>query len=183
MNTQALTFNELQALWNALLKPAALTELGLLLACLGLAWLIVWRLQGLVQDRTHSVLFGRQVFDGALFPVLALLLAFAARRLLPVLGVPPAVFKLVIPVLISLVLIRLTVRVLSAALPQSRFVKLIERTVSWLAWGGSVLWVTGLLPVLLEELDGISWKIGATPISLRNMIEGVFTAGLVLVLA
>lgn len=178
-----LTFEELQALGINLLKPAALTELGLLLACLGLAWLIAWRLQRRVPSRPHSVLFGRYVFDGVLFPVLALMLAFAARQVLPMLGVPPAVFKLVIPVLVSLALIRLTVRVMSAALPQSWAVKLIERTVSWLAWGGSILWVTGVLPVLLDELDGITFKLGAAHVSLRNLLEGTVTAVVVLVLA
>lgn len=178
-----LTFEELQALGDNLLKPAALTELGLLLACLGLAWLIAWRLQRRLPLRPHSVLFGRHLFDGVLFPLLALVLAFAARHVLPMLGVPPAVFKLVIPVLVSLALIRLTVRVMSAALPQSWAVKLIERTVSWLAWGGSILWVTGVLPVLLDELDGISFKLGAAHVSLRNLLEGTITAVIVLVLA
>ena len=190
MTNSNKTFNleELQTLFTGLLKPAALTELGLLLACLGLSFLVVWRLQRAqaalaTEQRPLSVLFGRHVVDGVLFPVLALLLALGARRLLPLLGVSPAVFKLVLPVLISLVVIRLIVRVLSAALPQSWTVKLIERTVSWLAWGGSILWITGLLPLLLEELDDITWKIGATQISLRNMIEGLFTSGVVLVLA
>ena len=177
------TFEQLQALARALVKPAALTELGVLAGCLGLAWAFAWGLRRTMALREHSVLFGRNLFDGVLFPVLALLLAFGAKRLLPVMGVSPAVFKLVIPVLISLVLIRLVARVLRAAVPTSKAIKVIERTVSWLAWGGSVLWVTGILPVLLDELDGITWKIGAAHISLRNMIEGVFTAVIVLVLA
>ena len=182
MNHHPLTFDELQTLLASLLQPAALTELALVLACLGLAWLIVWRLRGR-QPHPPSVLFGRQLFDGVLFPLLALALAWGARRALPLLGVPVAVFKVVIPVLISLAVIRLTVRVLSAALPSSGWVKLIERTVSWLAWGGSILWITGLLPVLMAELDDIKWKIGASQVSLRALIEGSLSAVLVMVLA
>jgi small-conductance mechanosensitive channel len=185
MSGKSLNLDELEALGGALLKPAALTEIALFLACLGMSWLIVWRIkraQGL-GHRPLSVLLGRHVIDGVLFPLLALLLAFGARRALPLLGVSPAVFKLVIPVLISLAVIRLTARVLAAALPQSWAVKLIERTVSWLAWGGSILWITGLLPVLMEELDGITWSVGAAEISLRNMIEGLFTSAVVLMLA
>jgi small-conductance mechanosensitive channel len=178
-----LTFDELQALAANLLKPAALTELALLLACLGLAWLMSLGVQRTMTPRPHSVLFGRRLYDGVLFPMLALALAFGARRILPALGVPAAVFKLVLPVLVSLVLIRLVARVMRAALPDSAAVKLIERTVSWAAWAGSVLWVTGVLPAVLDELDDITWKIGAAHISLRNMIEGSFTAVIVLVLA
>jgi len=55
--------------------------------------------------------------------------------------------------------------------------------VSWLAWGGTILWVTGLLPWLLEEMEGVGFKIGANKISLRDLLEGAFTAVVVLVLA
>lgn len=177
----SLTFDELQQLWSTLLRPSALTELALALACLGLAWLLVWRLRG-HQERPLSVLFGTHVVDGALFPLLALLLAWLALRALPLLGVKPAVFKLVIPVLVSLAVIRLTVRVLSAALPNSGGMRLVERSVSWLAWGGSVLWITGLLPVLLDEMESITWKLGGSRVSLRALIEGGLNAVLVMVL-
>ncbi len=177
-----LSIEELTALGASLLKPAALTELALVAACLGLAWLIVWRLAKR-QQTPHSVLFGHHVVDGVLFPVLALGLAWVARKGLPLLGVPPAVFKVVLPVLISLLVIRLTVRVLGAALPSSAWVRLVERSVSWLAWGGSVLWITGLLPVLLSEMEGLRWKMGGSQVSLRDLIEGGLTAILVMMLA
>ena len=170
-------------LGTALLSPTSLSGLGVLLACLGLSWLVVRLAQRQVVAQPKSVLFGRHVVDGVLFPVLALLLALIAKQLLPQYGLSPAVFRLAVPVLLSLVLIRLTVRVLSAALPSSGFVKLIERTVSWLAWLGSILWVTGVLPWLLREMEGISFKLGAGRITLRDLIEGSFTAIVVLVMA
>lgn len=46
-----------------------------------------------------------------------------------------------------------------------------------------VLWVSGLLPVILEELDGIKWKLGDSTLSVRTMIEGALTAGVVLLIA
>jgi small-conductance mechanosensitive channel len=45
-----------------------------------------------------------------------------------------------------------------------------------------VLWVSGLLPVLLNELDQIHWKIGGSKLSVRTLIEGVLTACAVLLL-
>jgi len=182
-NSKPIDFQELQALTAALFSPTALVGLAVLVACLGLSWLVVSVLHRRVAHRPDSVLFGSHVVDGALFPVLALLLALLAKQVLPHFGLSPAVFKLAVPVLMSLLAIRMTVRVLSAALPNSGLVKVIERTVSWLAWGGSILWVTGLLPWFLEELDAIDFKVGVTKISLRNLIEGSFTAVVVLVLA
>jgi small-conductance mechanosensitive channel len=96
---------------------------------------------------------------------------------------PIAVFRLAVPMLTSLAVIRLTVRVLRSAYPGSQFMRVVERSVSWIAWLGVVLWVIGLLPLLMQELDHISWKVGSTRISVRNVIEGSVTAVLVLVLA
>jgi small-conductance mechanosensitive channel len=180
--SRPLTSTELRDLADSLLQPSALTEVGLIAGCLVIAWSVVRMVRG-TQVKPASILFGRRVVDGVLFPVLALVLAFIARGLLPTLGVPMAVFKLAIPILTSLVVIRLTVRVLTAAFPSSRVMRAIERTVSWLAWIGVVLWVTGVLPVVMEELDGIAWKMGSARISVRNVIEGSLSAVVVLVLA
>ena len=46
-----------------------------------------------------------------------------------------------------------------------------------------VLWVTGVMPAVLEQLDEVRWKIGTAQVSLRNMIEGSLTAAVVMVLA
>ena len=178
-----IDFEELRVLGVALLSPTSLSGLAVFVACLGLSWLVVRLAQRQVVAQPKSVLFGRHVVDGVLFPVLALLLALVAKQVLSQYGLSPAVFRLAVPVLLSLALIRLTVRVLSAAWPDSGLVRLIERTVSWLAWWGSILWVTGVLPWLLGEMEGISFKLGAGRITLRDLIEGSFTAVVVLVLA
>lgn len=185
MNQPVMTLDELLALGRNFFKPAVLTELGLLVACVGLAWLLVRLIQARLasQQLKHSVLFGHHVVDGALFPGLALLLALGAKRLLPWLELSPALFKLALPVLMSLLVIRLTARVLRAALPEANWVKVVERSVSWMAWGASVLWITGLLPEILDEMESIRWKIGASQVSLRALLEGGLTAVLVMMLA
>lgn len=179
--THPITSEELIELLNGLQQRSALAEAGILLGCLALSWLLLRLWRG-AQSDPHSVWFGRVIVDGVLFPVLALMLALAARRMF--LGVLPlTVFRLVIPVLASLAVIRLTVKVLKVAFPKSQTVRVVERTVSWLAWIVTVLWVTGIMPMLLGELEDITWKIGATEVSLRNLIEGSLTAVLVLILS
>ncbi len=172
---------EMQELIAGLLRPGALMELGVLALCLGLAWLIVRLLRG-TPPIDAPIWFGRRIVDGVLFPLLALLLAFAAKLLLAG-GVQAAVFKLAVPILLSLLLIRITVRVLSVTYPHSRWMRIIERSISWVAWLAVVLWVTGVLPLLFEAMDEVQWKIGGGEVSLRNIVEGVLTAGLVMVLA
>ena len=156
-------------------------ELTALALCAVTAWAVsamVGRALGSHDKR--SILFGRSIVDGALFPMLLLLLAYMARFLLQR-WLPVAVFKIAIPVLIALLVIRLGVKVLQAAFQQTPVVRLLERSISWLAWLAMVLWVSGLLPVVLEELDQISWKVGGSTMSVRTMIEGALTAGGVLI--
>jgi len=179
---QALDLGPLLA---ALQRSGVLIELALAVGCLGLAWAIVRLLRG-PTAQPGSVWFGEGVVGGVLFPVLALLLAVAVRWGLHWLAddaVPLAVFKVVVPVLVSLVVIRLVARVLHRAFPNSDFMRVVERSVSWLAWVAVVLWITGVLPLVLQELDDITWKIGSTRISVRNLIEGAVSAVLVIVLA
>jgi len=183
--TRDLSLAELGEFAEALLKPAALTELAVLAGCLVLAWGVVRALRG-AEPTPGSTWFGDRVVDGVLFPVLALLFALLARwvmaSLLPA-HAQVAVFRLVLPILMSLAVIRLTVRVLHATFPHSQLMRVVERSVSWIAWIAVVLWITGLLPLILQELDAITWKFGATQISVRNILEGAVSAVLVLMLA
>ncbi len=168
---------------QAFVQPTVLSELVALVVCVVLAWGVVAALsRGLGQADSRSILFGARVVDGALFPIVLLGLGYLARTLL-LTWVPLAVFKVVIPVLMSLVVVRIGAKVLQVAFPESAWVRPIERTISWLAWLAMVLWVTGLLPRVLEELDKITWKVGASTLSIRTMIEGTLTAGAVLLLA
>lgn len=180
---QPLSLNELQALLGRAFSAAALGEWMLLLASLLLAGLVSAVLSRARENRPFSVLFGKRLIDGALLPLLAVGFALAARRLLPVFGLSPALFRLVLPLLVSLAAIRLVARVLAAAWPESTVIKGVERLGSWLVWLGAVLWITGLWPVMMDELDDIGWKVGSVHLTLRNMIEGGLTAVLVLVLA
>ena len=168
---------------QAFVQPAVLVELAALAACVGLAWWLVALLKrGLHQDDPRSILFGARVIDGALFPLALLSLAYVARTSL-MHWMPLAVFKVAIPVLVSLVVIRIGAKVLQAAYPDAAWVRPIERSISWGAWLGMVLWVTGLLPRVLDELDQIHWKVGGSNLSVRTLIEGALTAAAVLLIA
>ena len=171
-------------LWAAsFLQPTVLIEF----AALAVAVLVAWGVAFLVRrsaaagENHTSVLFGRRLVDGVLFPVLLLLLGYLARAVLSQ-WVPLAAFKVIIPVLVSLVVIRVGVKVLQVAFAQAPWVRALERTISWVAWLAMVLWVSGLLPVVLAELDQITWKVGSSTLSVRTLIEGGLTAGAVLIL-
>ena len=166
----------------ALTQPNALIELAALLACVLLAWLLarVLSRKQPVQDDA-SILFGRRIVDGVLFPLLLLSFAYVMQTLLARLF-PLALFQVALPVLLALAVIRLSVKVLQVAFKNAPVVRALERTFSWLAWALMVLWISGLLPIILDELDDIKWKVGGSLISVRTLLQGALTAGIVLLI-
>ena len=67
----------------ALSKPSVLTELAALGACVLLAWLVPWLLSRTRHLKSESsILFGRRIVDGVLFPLLLLSFAYVVQTLL-----------------------------------------------------------------------------------------------------
>jgi small-conductance mechanosensitive channel len=175
--------DDLQAWLAALARPTALTELAALAVCVVLAWGLVWlarRAAGMPDP--HSIWLGRRIIDGVMFPLLLLCAGYVARAMLSR-WIPMAVFRIAIPALVALLVIRLGVKVLQAAFKDAPLVRALERTISWLAWIAMVLWVSGLLPRLLDGLDQITWTMGGSRMSVTTLIAGVVTAGVVLIVA
>lgn len=162
-------------------QPTVALELATLVGCVLLAWALVRALRQAVGRAERSIWFGRKDIDGVLFPLLLLCLGFGARAVLDR-YINIAVLDVAVPVLLALVAIRTGVKVLQIAFSQARWVRALEQTISWLAWLAMVLWVSGVLPALLNALDQISWKVGNSHLSVRNIIEGLLTAGVVLII-
>ena len=172
---------DLLVLLEALGRPGAWFEFAALAACLVAAGLLVRLARGSAA-RPASVWFGDRIVDGVLFPALALALAVGARWALAR-SQAVAVFQIAVPILASLLIIRIAVRVLRVAFPHSHVVRVIERTVSWLVWIAMVLWVTGLAPMVLKELEDVHWTLGGADVSLRSLLEAALSAAVVLVAA
>ena len=166
---------------SAFTQPTVVLELMVLALCVGLAWLAVVGLRKSIGRSERSIWFGRNDLDGVLFPLVLLCLGFAARIVVDR-YINAAVLTLAIPVLVALVVIRTGVKVLQVAFAQALWVRALEHTLSWVAWVAMVMWVSGLLPMVLHELDQISWKVGGSQLSVRNILEGIVSASAVLII-
>ena len=156
-------------------------QLALLGGCLLAAFGVVWLIRRATTEPS-PILLGERPWSGALFPVLALAFMLLAQRL--AYGqAPPLVFRLALPILVSLLVLRVAGRVLRVALPDSKRARSFERNLSWLVWLGVILWVTGVLPLVLEAMEQITWRVGGANLTLRNLLEGVLNVGIVIVLA
>ncbi len=171
---------ELMALWRDVQRPGVVWELLVLLGAVLAAWLLA--VMARRSFPSARVWFGERTADGVLFPLLALGFTWAGSAWLTKAN-SVVLLKAAMPVLVSLVVIRVVARVLRVAFPTADWAHFVERTVSWAVWLGVVLWVTGLLPGVLAEMEQITWAFGKTKVDLRTLFEGAITAGLVIVMA
>jgi len=179
-NMKSLIIADPLAWLSALARAESLQVLLAFAVCVVLAWLMVWGIRKAFAEQILSILLGKRLIDGVLFPTFLLGLTFVARTLMTD-AQPAPMFGILLPVCISLAVIRLGVKVLQVAFNEAPFVRVLESTISWIAWLAVVLWVTGVLPLILDELDQIRWKVGGSMLSVRTMLEGALTAGLVLI--
>jgi small-conductance mechanosensitive channel len=171
---------QLELLLTDLSRADAWVELLALAACLVAAYAACrWWGRRAVPE---SVWFGRRTIDGLLFPLVAWGLTYGVK-LLWFADPKFVVFQLAAPILLALAAIRLIARVLSRAYPNSGLTKVVERVFSWVMWVGVVLWLVGALPAVLAEMDAIQFAFGKGKTSLRTLIEGFLSAGLVMILA
>ena len=168
--------------WADLRDPSIMWQVGTLALCLLAAFLVsrAVRLRGI----EASGLWGLGV-GGAkrlLFPVVALLLVLAER---PILAHWQHVnlLRLAVPLLGSMALIRLSVYMLRQALPSGSALAAFERSVSVLAWSVVALHISGLLPEVVDFLEGVAFRIGRQKVSLWMVLQGLFWAGVTVLVA
>lgn len=155
-------------------------DFGAVLGCLAIAYAICWLL-GRKQPK-DSIFFGRALVDGVLFPLLALGLVYVARIVLANYQNVP-LLRIAVPMLLALAGIRLLARVLTVVFPSSGLARAAERIFSWVAWIAAVLWILGLLPAVKAEMQGIQFAFGKSSISLLDLVQGLLSLGVVLVVA
>lgn len=172
--------NEIDDLLQDMARPDIWVEVMALLGCLALAYLLSRALRKAFKTDDSSVWWGSNLFDGLMFPLLALVLAYAARY-----GVGHfqhlSVLRVAVPVFMSLAAIRLIARTLTLSFPGSGLARLTERLFSWMVWVLTILWIVGLLPGVLTELESIQLAFGKSKVSLRTVLEGLLSASLVLI--
>ena len=172
--------NELDDLMHDMARPDIWVEVVSLLGCLLLAYVLCRAVAKAYSAQADSVWLGRKTIDGLLFPLLALAFTFVANY-----GVGRSqtlsLLKVAVPVLVSLAVIRLIARTLALSFPDSGLARMTERLFLWIVWALTILWIIGLLPGVLAELDAIKLTFGKSRVSLRTMLEGLLSAGLVLI--
>ncbi len=160
--------------------PNFVWQLVALAACIAAAWLIVrWWLA-----RHHKADGGRLHDAGArlAFPVTALVLVSVTKLVLQNF-IHINLFRLAIPLLGSMILVRVVVFVLRQAFPKATWLTTWERIIASFVWGWLALYITDLAPHVIEALEGVVFPLGAQRINLWMILQGILTVFLTVVVA
>lgn len=185
---------------DRLLQSNITLQLAVLLGCGVLAWALAvllqrslahWFLTEEERSADHNgsrwsqqriMLFGRRGIDGLLFPIFWLLLVYMGMALLRI-PQHASLFRVAIPLLFALLIIRIAARLLRAAFADKHWVHVLENTTSWLVWVGAALWLTGVLDVVLEQLAALEFRLGSSSISVLTLLQGLVLLGVSVLLA
>lgn len=169
--------------------PGIFWQLGTLLGCGVLGWSASRALRRLfvVPAAPPRVLrLGVESFARVLTPLLILVLLLIAKGLL-VEYQRVNLLRLAIPLVASLALIRFVFYVLQRAFDRDgvpgTFLQLFEKFFAVLVWIGVALYITGLWPALVHELEQTVLPVGRYQISVLTILQALISVAVTLILA
>jgi small-conductance mechanosensitive channel len=171
-----IDFGRLQV---ALASPRGALELALTLLCVAAGWLIDRRLEQMRGARARAAIPGG--FVRIAFPLIALLLIYAASIAWRRYAGPPFFLAIATPILIALAVIRMAAYALRRLFPSQTWLPAWERVIGAMVWGIAVLYFLGVLPEIATALDDLVIPIGKTQLSLLTLFKGIAVVLLTLV--
>ncbi len=164
-------------LWVDLQSVSILWQTGTLVACVAAGWLLSRyydrRLLGRAPvDATQALGVGS--LKRLMFPLSALVLVLVARAVLRhwhsthLLDVAAAL-------LLAMALIRMSIYAMRHTFAPSAWLRASERWISWAAWIGVAVYLTGLWPYVREALLDIGFTVGKQKFSLLLVLQGTLS--------
>jgi small-conductance mechanosensitive channel len=163
----------LEKAWIDLHDPQVAWQIAILLICFALAWAAgrVLRLARVEADGIWK--FGVGGLRRILFPAVTLIPLMVTISLVKRL-IEVDLLRLIVPLLISLLLVRIFFYLLRHVFARGSIVRTFEKTIAALVWGALVLHVSGLLPEVIDYLDDIAFHLGKQKVTLWQLLQGLF---------
>jgi len=175
--------NEIQGLllelWRDLQSVKILWQLGVLLACACAGLLISRHFNRRLSASStpgSTLALGIGSLQRLMFPLSTLALLVAARLVLRLWQKTP-LLDVAATLLLAMALIRMAIYALRQTFSPSGWLRASERGLSWIAWIGVAVYLTGLWPPLREILDDFAFSTGKHRISLLIFLQGTLWIG------
>ncbi len=94
-----------------------------------------------------------------------------------------SMLKLTSTLLLAMAAIRLAVYALRYIFAPSEWVRTMESTISASIWSILALHLTGILPDFINYLESVSFSLGKTPVNLWQLLQGLLTVLITLIVA
>jgi small-conductance mechanosensitive channel len=158
--------------WGDLQRPDVLWQMGALAVCL-LAAILVSRLVRQRQPAEGATwrLVGQGGLRRVAFPLTALVLVLVARALLRQ-WQHVNVLTIAVPLLASLAVIRVVFFVLRHSFKGAWLIS-FEKVFGLLVWSIVALHLTGLLPEMIDALEGVAFSVGKQQLNLWQILQGI----------
>lgn len=161
-------------LWGDLQNVKVLWQVGVLAACILIGWGLTRRynrhvLGHVATDATQALGIGSM--QRLLFPLSTLVLVMIAKAVLRhwqsthLLNVAAAL-------LLAMALIRIFIYVMRHTFAPSPWLRASERWISWLAWIGVAIYLTGLWPFVRDALLDVDFTVGKQKFTLLLVLQG-----------
>ncbi len=174
-------------LWRYLQQPDVLWQTGALLLCLMVAFFADRMVRGRMGHGGAAIAesawrFGQGGLKRITFPLVALLLVLLARALLRQ-WIHVNLLSLAVPLLSSLAMIRAVFYVLRHSFGNSGWLVPFERIFAMLVWSVVALHILGLLPGLIDLLEGIGFTVGKQKLNVWLLLQAALMVLATLLLA
>lgn len=175
----------LRVLWDDLHSIEVLWQVGVLVLCVATGWLIsrhyIRKIRGHAPtDATQAIGIGS--LHRLLFPVSSLILVLIAQALLRY-WQHAYLLNFAAALLLAMAVIRIAIYTMRHTFAPSAWLRASERWISWLAWIGVVIYVTGLWPHVRLALDDVGVVFGKERISLLLVVQALLSVAVTLLLS
>lgn len=171
--------NELQLIWQEIQADmttyVVLWQAALIIIAIVTAWMINGALRNYVMQRApeHWKLAIGSINRG-LFPLSTLVLVLFSQLILSG-WQHTGLLQLASRLLLAMVVIRLVVYLVRYLFQPSGWLKTLESVIAWSIWGILALYLTGLLPQIIQGLEAKHFNVGRNPVNLLQVLQALLT--------
>ncbi len=171
--------NELQVIWQELQADMStsvmLWQAAIIIASLATAWMINGALRNYVMAKApeHWKLAIGSI-NRMLFPLSSLLFVLFSQFILSG-WQHTGLLRLAGRLLLAMAVIRLIVYLLRYLFSPSGWLKALESVIAWSIWSILALYLTGVLPQIVQGMEDMRFNIGKNPVNLLLVLQALLT--------